>query len=134
MKNSWDLLHPELNYFEAKKLPQQATYIIERGYILETQKNVNVANNNENEINRETPEGVHIDESIIVNLDVTNNDPTPSQEENIALVEVNVNKELYETLRRRFDENYKRFSSIETERIEMTSMRKKNQRRGVKAY
>ena len=125
MKNSWDLSHPELSYFEAKKLRQQAKYIIERGYILETQKSFNVANNNENEINRETPEGVHIDESIIVNVDVTNNEPTPSQEENIAPVEDNINKELYETLRRRLDENYNRFSSIETEMIEMISMRKK---------
>ena len=44
LKILWDTLHPELNHFKEKDLKQQATYIQQKHYILETQT---VGNNKE---------------------------------------------------------------------------------------
>ena len=51
---------------------------------------------------------------------------TPSQAENMyETVRTIDNRELYDTLRRGFEANYKVYKSIETERTEFTTVRKK---------
>ena len=51
---------------------------------------------------------------------------TPSQADNICETSRTINsKELYDTLRRGFEVNYKLYGSITTERTELTTIRKK---------
>ena len=107
MKNLWDDLHPELSYFNGKYLRQQSTYITQRGYNLETRTENDEETNviTENSVRHSTTENDNITEMI----------STPSQAENInETVRTINNKELYDTLRRGFEANYKVYESIQT--------------------
>ena len=129
MKNAWDLLHPEFSHFNEKYLRQQASNIIQKGYIRETQT---VANNNENiEVNNEeiiTVNDNNIDPQLAVNDlpqevdDQINNPIQPNDEQRVF--DIN-NNELYQTLRESFTANYQLFNSIEKERILTTFVRRK---------
>ena len=118
MKVLWDNLHPELNYFNGKYLRQKSTYITQRGYILETRAEHDEETNviAENAVGPSTSENGNITEMI----------STPSQAEYVyKAVRIIDNRELYDTLQRGFEENYKVYESIETERTELTTVRKK---------
>ena len=107
MKMLWDNLHPELSYFNGKYLRQQSTYITQRGYILETR----TENDQETTVIAENP----VRPSTAENDNFTGMISTPSQAENIYQTVRSINnKELYDTLRRGFEANYKVYKSIET--------------------
>ena len=119
MKVLWDDLHPELSSFNGKYLRQQSTYIIQRGCILETRAEHDEETNviAENLVRPSTVENGNITEMI----------STPSQAENVyETVRTIDNRELYNTLRRGFEANYKVYKWIETERTDLTTMRKKH--------
>ena len=125
MKVLWDDLHPELSYFNGKYLRQQSTYIIQKGYILETR----TENNEETNVTAENPVGPSTAE--IDNI--TEMISTPSQAENVyETVRTIDNKELYDTLRRGFEANYKVYESIETERTELTTVRRNPMRKSFR--
>ena len=106
-KMLWDNLHPELSYFNGKYLRQQSTYITQRGYILETR----TENDQETTVIAENP----VRPSTAENDNFTGMISTPSQAENIYQTVRSINnKELYDTLRRGFEANYKVYKSIET--------------------
>ena len=112
-------LHPELSYFNGKYLSQQSTYVTERGYILETR----TGNDEEINVIAENP----VRPSTAENDNITEMISTTSQAENIQETIRTVNsKELYDTLQRDFEANYKVYESIETERTEFTTVRKKS--------
>ena len=118
LKVLWDDLHPELSYFNGKYLIQQSTYITQRGYILETQ----TENDKETNLIAENPVGL----STAENDNIIEMTTTPLQVENVyETVRTIDNKELYNTLRRGFEANYKVYESIETERTELTTVRKR---------
>ena len=107
MKMLWDNLHPELSYFNGKYLRQQSTYITQRGYILETR----TENDQETTVIAENP----VRPSTAENDNFTVMISTPSQAENVYQTVRSINnKELYDTLRRGFEANYKVYKSIET--------------------
>ena len=107
MKVLWDDLHPELSYFNGKYLRQQSTYITQRGYILETR----TENDQETTVIAENP----VRPSTAENDNFTVMISTPSQAENVYQTVRSINnKELYDTLRRGFEANYKVYKSIET--------------------
>ena len=107
MKMLWDNLHPELSYFNGKYLRQQSTYITQRGYILETRRE----NDQETTVIAENP----VRPSTAENDNFTVIISTPSQAENVYQTVRSINnKELYDTLRRGFEANYKVYESIET--------------------
>ena len=107
MKVLWDDLHPELSYFNGKYLRQQSTYITQRGYILETRRE----NDQETTVIAENP----VRPSTAENDNFTVMISTPSQAENVYQTVRSINnKELYDTLRRGFEANYKVYKSIET--------------------
>ena len=107
MKVLWDDLHPELSYFNGKYLRQQSTYITQRGYILETRRE----NDQETTVIAENP----VRPSTAENDNFTVMISTPSQAENVYQTVRSINnKELYDTLRRGFEANYKVYESIET--------------------
>ena len=107
MKMLWDNLHPELSYFNGKYLRQQSTYITQRGYILETR----TENDQETTVIAENP----VRPSTAENDNFTVIISTPSQAENVYQTVRSINnKELYDTLRRGFEANYKVYESIET--------------------
>ena len=107
MKMLWDNLHPELSYFNGKYLRQQSTYITQRGYILETRRE----NDQETTVIAENP----VRPSTAENDNFTVMISTPSQAENVYQTVRSINnKELYDTLRRGFEANYKVYESIET--------------------
>ena len=102
-----DDLHPELSYFNEKYLRQQSTYITQRGYILETRRE----NDQETTVIAENP----VRPSTAENDNFTVIISTPSQAENVYQTVRSINnKELYDTLRRGFEANYKVYESIET--------------------
>ena len=83
MKVLWDDLYPELSYFNGKYLIQQFTYIIQRGYILETRTENEEETNviAENLVGPSTAENDNITEMIlfivfIVNLFIVDNKNT----------------------------------------------------------
>ena len=118
MKVLWDDLHPELSYFNGKYLRQQSTYVTQRGYILETQ----TENEEETNVIAENPVGP----STAENDNITEMIRTPSQAESVYETVRTINsKELYGTLRRDFEANYKVYELMETERTELTTVRKK---------
>ena len=107
MKVLWYDLHPELSYFNGKYLRQQSTYITQRGYILETR----TENDQETTVIAENP----VRPSTAENDNFTVMISTPSQAENVYQTVRSINnKELYDTLRRGFEANYKVYKSIET--------------------
>ena len=107
MKVLWDDLHPELSSFKGKYLRQQSTYITQRGYILETR----TENDQETTVIAENP----VRPSTAENDNFTVMISTPSQAENVYQTVRSINnKELYDTLRRGFEANYKVYKSIET--------------------
>ena len=122
MKNLWDDRHPEYSHFTDKNLRQQASYIQKRGYIRETQNKDNNDLENRNDPERPTT----IIEERIDNGNCNNNMleiRTPPHVKNT--VETINNKKLYNTLRKRFVENFEIYQSINTERMEFTTTRKK---------
>ena len=107
MKVLSDDLHRELSYFNEKYLRQQSTYITQRGYILETR----TENDQETTVIAENP----VRPSTAENDNFTVMISTPSQAENVYQTVRSINnKELYDTLRRGFEANYKVYKSIET--------------------
>ena len=125
MKVLWDNLHPELSYFNGKYLRQQSTYITQRGYILEIQ----TENDKETNLIAENPLGLSTAENDNIIEMIT----TPSQAENVyETVRTIDNKELYNTLRRGFEANYKVYESIETERTELTTVRRNPMRKSFR--
>ena len=118
MKVLWDDLHPELSYFNGKYLRQQSIYITQRSYILETR----AENDEETNVIAQNPFGP----STAENGNITVMISTPSHAENVyETVRTIDNKELYDTLRRSFEANYKVYESIEMERTDLTTVRKK---------
>ena len=119
MKVLWDDLHPELSSFNGKYLRQQSTYIIQRGYILATR----AEHDEETNVIAENL----VRPSAVENGNITEMISTPSQAENVyETVRTIDNRELYNTLRRGFEANYKVYKWIETERTDLTTMRKKH--------
>ena len=105
MKVLQDDLHPELSYFNGKYQRQQSIYITQRGYIPETR----AENDKETNVNAENPVGP----STAENGNITEMISTPSHAENVyETVRTIGNKELYDTLRRGFEANYKVYESI----------------------
>ena len=118
MKVLRDDLHFDLSSFNGKYLRQQSTYITQRGCILETR----AEHDEETNVIAENPVGPSTTE----NGNITEMISTPSQAENeYETVRTIDNRELYDTLRRGFETNYKVYEPIQTERAELTTVRKK---------
>ena len=118
MKVLRDDLHSDLSSFNGKYLRQQSTYITKRGCILETR----AEHDEETNVIAENPVGPSTTE----NGNITEMISTPSQAENeYETVRTIDNRELYDTLRRGFETNYKVYEPIQTDRAELTTVRKK---------